>query len=424
MSTDQPLFRAAALEAQRVQWLGKIVLVRPVSFTFFTVFAVGIACLIIVFFIFGSYTKRSTVNGQLVPLAGQVKIHASQPGTILKRYVQEGQPVKKGEALLSISSERYGADSEPVQAGISRQLLNRGSSLREQLHKQQQMNDQERSSLVSKVRSLQERVQTLSAQYTSQRNMVALVQDAAARYQGLMDKGYISMDQLQQRQGDLLAQKQNLQRLESDRAALQQELTERRNELASIDARHANQQSELQRLLSTTQQELAESEARRTLIITAPESGVVAALMAEAGQAVDGSRPLMSIVPLNTPLQVELYAPSKAVGFIRVDDSVLIRYQAYPYQKFGQHRGRVKSISRTTLSPAELASVAGGVPGIGQNGEQFYRILVTLDKQTIQAYGNARALQSGMLLDADILQDTRRLYEWVLEPLYSLTGKL
>ncbi len=36
----------------------------------------------------------------------------------------------------------------------------------------------------------------------------------------------------------------------------------------------------------------------------------------------------------------------------------------------------------------------------------------------------ARPLQSGMLLDADILQDTRRLYEWVLEPLYSLTGKL
>ncbi|MFL4114118.1 hypothetical protein, partial [Pseudomonas aeruginosa] len=35
-----------------------------------------------------------------------------------------------------------------------------------------------------------------------------------------------------------------------------------------------------------------------------------------------------------------------------------------------------------------------------------------------------RPLQSGMLLDADILQDTRRLYEWVLEPLYSLTGKL
>jgi membrane fusion protein len=29
-----------------------------------------------------------------------------------------------------------------------------------------------------------------------------------------------------------------------------------------------------------------------------------------------------------------------------------------------------------------------------------------------------------MLLDADILQEKRRLYEWVLEPLYTLSGKL
>ncbi|MEI0692988.1 HlyD family secretion protein, partial [Pseudomonas aeruginosa] len=44
--------------------------------------------------------------------------------------------------------------------------------------------------------------------------------------------------------------------------------------------------------------------------------------------------------------------------------------------------------------------------------------------QAVTAYGQPRPLQSGMLLNADILQDTRRLYEWVLEPLYSLTGKL
>jgi membrane fusion protein len=29
-----------------------------------------------------------------------------------------------------------------------------------------------------------------------------------------------------------------------------------------------------------------------------------------------------------------------------------------------------------------------------------------------------------MLLDADVQQEKLHLYEWVLEPLYSLTGKL
>lgn len=102
----------------------------------------------------------------------------------------------------------------------------------------------------------------------------------------------------------------------------------------------------------------------------------------------------------------------------------MIRYQAYPYQKFGQYQGRVRSISRTSVPFAELASMAGAVPGLAKDGEQLYRLQISLDKQMVTAYGQPRPLQSGMLLDADVLQDTRRLYEWVLEPLYSLTGKL
>lgn len=424
MSNDPPLFRAAALEANKAQWLGNIVLVRPVSFAFFTGFAVLVVVVIGLFFSLGSYTKRTTVNGQLVPASGQVKVYAPQPGVVLKRFVQEGQAVRQGDPLYSISSERYSASAEPVQAGVSRQLGERADSLRDQVSKQKQLNAEERKSLVSKVASLQERLQTLTAQAANQRALVNLVTDAAGRYQGLMDKGYISMDQLQQRQSELLSQKQSLQRLDSDRAALQQELAENRSQLVSIDARHANQLAELTRQLAMVEQDLGESEAKRTLLIRAPQSGVATALLAEAGQAVETARPLVNIVPADSLLRAELYAPSKAVGFIKEGDSVLIRYQAYPYQKFGQYRATVQSVSRTTLSSAELASMAGGVPGLGQGGEQFYRILVALEGQQVLAYGKARPLQSGMLLDADIMQDTRRLYEWVLEPLYSLTGKL
>ena len=56
-------------------------------------------------------------------------------------------------------------------------------------------------------------------------------------------------------------------------------------------------------------------------------------------------------------------------------------------------------------------------------GEPAYRIIVTLAAQTATAYGEKVALQSGMRLDADVLIETRRIYEWVLDPLYSLTGR-
>ncbi len=129
-------------------------------------------------------------------------------------------------------------------------------------------------------------------------------------------------------------------------------------------------------------------------------------------------------MPEGSRWYVQLYVPSAAVGFVGVGVPVRVRYQAYPYQKFGQYRAQVTSIARTALSAAELSM--SGMAAVGARGGDatFYRVTATLDQQTVTAYGKPQPLQSGMALEADILRERRRLYEWVLEPLYSLTGKL
>lgn len=424
MTSKTPLFRLEALTSRHVNWLGEIVLVRPVSFAFLTLVAGLLATMVVTFFLWGSYTKRITVPGQLVPFAGQLKIHAPQYGLVLERFIEEGQPVKQGAPLFRVSSERYAGDSRPVQADVSDQLAMRQRSLSDELMKKKQLQAQERQSLQSKLDSLRRQLRTLAQQTASQEKLVKLATNAAERYQGLMDKGYISMDQLQQRQSELLGQHQTLQGLARETTVLNLQLVQVQHELAGLSSLHENQLAGIQRSLSGIQQELIESEAKRALVITAPQDGVATAILVEPGQTVDSSRVLMSIVPANSHLQVELYAPSKAIGFVRAGDPVRVRYQAYPYQKFGQHSGSVTSISKASLSAADLATMTGSVPGLGLEGEQIYRIRVDIEAQSVLAYGKPRALQTGMLVEADILQETRRLYEWVLEPLYSLTGKL
>lgn len=424
MTSQIPLFRLEALTSRHVNWLGEIVLIRPVSFAVLTLVAGIFAAMVVTFFLYGSYTKRITVPGQLVPFSGQLKIHAPQYGLILERFVEEGQLIRRGAPLLRISSERYAGDSRPVHADVSDQLILRQRSLNDELEKKQRLQSEERQSLQSKLESLRRQLGTLAQQTASQERLVKLASNAADRYQGLMDKGYISMDQLQQRQSELLGQHQTLQGLARETTVLNQQLVEARHELAGLSALHENQLASIQRSLSGIQQELIESEAERALVITAPQDGVVTAILVEPGQTVDSSRVLMSIVPANSHLQAELYAPSKAIGFIHAGDPVRVRYQAYPYQKFGQHNGSVISISKATLSAIELATMTGSVPGLGLEGEQIYRIRVDIEAQSVLAYGKPRPLQTGMLVEADILQETRRLYEWVLEPLYSLTGKL
>jgi membrane fusion protein len=96
---------------------------------------------------------------------------------------------------------------------------------------------------------------------------------------------------------------------------------------------------------------------------------------------------------------------------------VALRYQAFPYQRFGSYQGRVAEISRSIVLPNETA-----LPS--PIAEPAYRVTVTLDSQFVQAYGRNLSLQAGMLLDASIWLERRRLYEWLLDPLYSLRGRV
>jgi membrane fusion protein len=106
------------------------------------------------------------------------------------------------------------------------------------------------------------------------------------------------------------------------------------------------------------------------------------------------------------------------VGFVRAGQAVRLRYEAFPYQKFGHQPGHVVQVSRTPLAPAELAALS--LPAALSPGEALFRITVALDP----AGGQLLPLVPGMRLQADVLLETRRLVEWLFEPLLGLKGRL
>ncbi|WP_019880604.1 MULTISPECIES: HlyD family secretion protein [unclassified Methylophilus] len=420
---NQPLFRHAALNAQKNHWLGTILLVRPVSYLLLTGIAIVFAVIVVLFMACATYTKRSTVMGQLVPETGLLKVYAPQLGLVVERKVQEGQLVKQGDILFVLSSERYSDGQGSVQASISAQHAQQRQSLRDEIVKTRLQQHDEQQALQSRLLGIQEELTRLAAQYKAQQTRVTLSEEAYQRYQGLLEKNYISREQTQQKQEDWIEQSSRLESMAREQVRMQRDVLARQDELSSVRAKHQNQIAQLERSVSSVNQQLTESEAKRRLVIRAPESGTATAVVASVGMAVEGSRPLLSIVPRGARLEAQLFAPSRAVGFVRPGVPVRLRYQAYPYQKFGQATGRVVSVSRTALPASEIFTM-GNPSGNNQNNEPYYRISVVLDQQAIVAYGVKQPLQPGMLLDADVMLERRRLYEWVLEPLISLTGKL
>lgn len=417
----EPLFRQEALNARNPRLLGDIVLTPRISMTAVSIVAAAMGLAVIALLIFGSYTRRATVAGQLEPSAGVIRVNTPQSGVIVEKRVRDGQLVEKGDILYVLSSDRVGLASRDIQMDISLQIAERKRSLEAEIERNRGVESQELNHLARRLETHRSEVQSVRLLAEQQQKRVTLAEEALKRYQGLAEKDYIAREQWVQKDVEHSEQQSRLQALQRDALIAQREIAATQREIDSTRMRYANLNSQLARNIASVRQELTETEARRRVVITAPERGRATLVTAEVGQSIEPSRALLNLLPEDARLEAHLYAPSRTIGFVRTGDRVLVRYQAFPYQKFGQHEGRVVGVSNAAVPSTELAAFA--LPEVGP-GEPVYAIRVELSSQSLKAYGNDQPLQPGMRLEGDILQETRKLYEWMLEPLYSVTGKM
>jgi membrane fusion protein len=420
--SHRPLFRQAALDAQRTSVLGAIVLIQPISFVVLTAFFALIAGAVGALFAWGTYTQHATLTGQLIPDLGVIGVQAPQYGTIVVKQVAEGDTVRRGDVLYVVSSERFNSGLEATRASIGREVDVREQSLLGQIENTATLGQSEQDSLVRTIAALRSEAGNLAAMVTSQTGRVALAEGAAGRYERLRNEGFVAAEVYIAKYEDALEQRARLRSLQREHSAVHRQLVELESRSAGLPLEYQNRIAELERALALARQERSENEARRRLAVVAPEDGMATAAVGEVGQVVDASKTLVSIIPRGARLRAVLHAPSRAIGFVTVGASVLLRYTAFPYQKFGHHEGVVAAVSRTALAPAEL-TVSPGAPLFGA-AEPVYRVTVDLQSQTIDAHGQPRLLQAGMTVEADVLLETRRLWEWVLEPLYTLSGRV
>jgi len=414
------LFRDEALAAQRTQLLGQIVLTPKLSTLWMSLVAALLALAVIAFLMLGSHTRRVTVSGQLMPAGGLIRVHTPQAGVVLEKRVTDGQLVKKGELLYVLSSDRLGDGARELQADIAQQVGERKGSLEQEIQRSQQVQAEELSNLQRRADTLRAESAAIAGQIEQQKTRLRIAEDTRKRYQSLADQDFIAREELTQKEIDLTEQRSRLRGLERDALGVQRESSLVQQELVATRLRHANLVAQLEREVSSTDQQLTEVESRRRVLITAPEAGRATLVVAEVGQMVDNNQAMVTLVPASGELQARLYAPSSSIGFVQAGDAVLLRYQAFPCQKFGQHEGVVETVSTSAVSPAELT----GLPATGlAPGEPVFAIQVKLKAGSIDANGQQRPLQAGMQLEADILQERRKLYEWMLEPLFSVTQR-
>ncbi|GHA74990.1 HlyD family secretion protein [Cognatilysobacter bugurensis] len=411
------LFRKEALEAKRTSWLGGISLAQPVRFWVLTSAAVTVALAVGLFLVLATYTRRSRVVGQLVPSHGLATVLAPATGVVSRLHVPEGGTVTAGEVLAVITVPRATVAGGDTASALEERLQRRQAGLQDGQNAQKQLLSAQETGLASQLATAQWELTQIKAEIATREEQVRLANETLGRLRQLQADEYVSVLQVKQQESSALEQVSAMQALQRQAIETRRTIVQLQQAMQELPGQRQAAAALFQRDLATLEQERLETEARGALTINAPVAGVVATLLAKPGQSIQAGQPLLTVLPDDSKLEADLLVPSRAIGFVAPNDRVLLRYQAYPYQKFGHHLGRVVRISRSALSPSESTTLLGA-----QAGEPFYRVTVALAQQTVTAYGTQESLRPGMLLDADILGERRRLVEWIFEPLYSLSG--
>ncbi len=413
------LFRKEVLEYKKSKsWDGDVALPNTFSLKLFIIILLLLLFSIFIFFKYGSYTERRSVVGYLTPVNGVIKVLSPSVGVIESIETHNNQTIKVNDELLTIVNKQYGSQ------GDYNDQLNK--NLEEQLYV---INNQEpliKTDFVEKanivrleIAQLEKKIAFNSDIFSNQEEQIKIQEKAYQGYINIGIEGAISDLEIQNVKGRVIELKSELYRTKESESLFRNQIESKNLELKQLKNQQEKEINELKSRKITIEQSLLELEKDMTKIIRSPASGRLTALNVHKNQIVNSSQLLLSIIPSDNKLKVNLLIPPRDIGFIKVGNTVAIRYDAFPYQKYGQAEGEITSISKTTVRPSDLAEIGGFSLPITDN-TSFYLVDVDIDSQSMLVDGTEKLLNTGMTLNADIRLENRKLYQWILEPLISL----
>lgn len=332
-------------------------------------------------------------------------------GTVARLHVREGQRVLAGSLLAEVHATREGAGGDVREVG--RLAFQQRQQALEQTRAAEVAQWQgRRLGLEAQARDLRLERALLDAQLQAQRGQWRLATGMLERMRQLRGRQYVSDIQVAQQEALVLEQEAAVLSARRQAASLERALAQVLQSQSELPGQALALRARADREAALLAAERAEAESRNRAWLRAPVAGRVGHLDVRPGQAVADGEVLLGLVPAVTALEAQLLVPASAMGLVRPGDRVQLRFHAYPYQDHGHPQGRVVRVTGSALAAQD------------GSGQALFRVVVALDRQWIDANGTPRRLRPGLTLDADVLGERRRLWEWALLPVRRLATRL
>ena len=406
------LFRQEMLDAKRVDWLGETRIPQLRSTRLATYTVVSLVVVLIGFLCVARYTRSEHAVGLLLPAGGLIQVTSTSAGILTEIGVAQGDVVQTAHSLGKLSTElstAYGSTATAVRD----QLRVERDKILADLSDLDVLDAQKRAASLAKKKLLTAQGAQIDQQLAIQNLLLQNAKIARKKLDPLISKGYVSGTQVEEQESAILNSESQLRTLTRQKLEIAAQLSAEADQLRQQPMTTAAQRRDLERKVSEIDRALAENETRKEIVLQSPVNGRVSAVFAKVGQSLDAGQSVLAIVPDGSPLVAQLFVNSKEAGFVSAGTPVLLRYQAYSYQKFGLQKGSVTSVSESALSPAQVSSLLGQ-----QVQEPMYRIEVALQRQTLSVDGRDRTLRPGMAVEAELQLDSRSWINWLFGPLF------
>ena len=415
------MFRQEAINYKK--WRSTAVLISSVPS--WLVFSISFTLIMsfILFVTLGSYTRRENIVGEITMQTHPIILTASKSGYISESYIKPNQTVKKGESLFKITLDRISKSGDTS--------LNSIKSLQEQikgikygiqlLHK----NEQETiTSLNNQIMNNQRLYHERSKYLNELEKIMNKYFEQVKIYEKLFKQGHSSIDEVNDQRSRYFSQKSLYDDVKTELIQQESTILNLQNEIEVQKTNFRNQIIRYEIQKSDLDIRLLEFESVSELIVNSPIDGIVDSISATVGQVVKEGDPLSQLFPVEKGrYQLVMWVPNSVISFVKPNDEINIRYEAFPFEKFGQFKGQIKSISTLPASLQEL-SFYKNIPLETNQNIPLYKIMVDIPDQHINYNQKTLFFMSGMKAEATLFLENRKLYEWMLFPLYQLTKNM
>ncbi len=404
---------------------------------------------------FGQIDIVATAPGKIVAHGGDKVIQPLEAGVVKAIYVRDGQSVKAGEVLIELDPTITGAEGGRIRsdllaarldvARLHASLVENGDPMAAfdppkdvdpgLLNMQRRLLESQLSEQRSKLASLDKQLAQKEAERATIKSTIEkldttipYIQQRVEIRQKLSDNALGSkltlletIQQLNESRQDLLVQQK---RLDEAAAAIANVIETRAQAVAEYRRQRLGELAEAERKALGLREDLIKADQRqKQQTLTSPVDGVVQQLVIHTiGGVVTPAQALMSIVPKDSPLEVEARVANRDIGFVSAGAPAQIKIDTFNFTRYGLRHGVVLSISQDSVernkpvdkNEKQKGSADQTSEPAGQ--ELVYMARVSLDKTQMRVDDNMVSLTPGMAVTVEIRSGTRTVMSYLLSP--------